>query len=186
MKIYMIRHGETEGNRKGFFADRYEPLNDRGREQIRAAAQRAKELPLEQLITSPYVRTLETSKILNEQLQLPVTEDIGIREIHMGILEGHYFDEVYQLRRQELDYWMEDPRNRTLPEGESIDELLQRGRAFLEGARDRTLYVSHEAFIRSVLSLVQGCDFIQARRVENGELVCLEQGPGGQWCETEL
>jgi broad specificity phosphatase PhoE len=73
----LIRHGQTEFNRV-FSTTRRDPgipdppLTSDGRHQARAAARALCPFRLKQLITSPYVRAIETASIIAEELNLPI------------------------------------------------------------------------------------------------------------------
>lgn len=61
MKVYFVRHGESVLNEKNYqFPDT--PLSDLGRKQAEAIASRFTHIPIELIITSPYLRTLDTAK----------------------------------------------------------------------------------------------------------------------------
>ena len=62
MRIYLVRHGETEWNKIRRFQVRSNmPLNQEGRKQVRALALALKNKPLVALYTSPLIRALETA-----------------------------------------------------------------------------------------------------------------------------
>ncbi|MBO0782313.1 MAG: histidine phosphatase family protein [Ktedonobacteraceae bacterium] len=85
--LYVIRHGESEGNR--FASDRQvgpdygplgSPLTPEGRRQISELAERLKQVRFDLLICSDLIRARESAQILSEVLALsPVTTD-KIRE----------------------------------------------------------------------------------------------------------
>jgi broad specificity phosphatase PhoE len=76
--VFLIRHGQTEFNRV-FSATRRDPairdpsLTELGRLQATAIARVLGLLSPRRLITSPYLRALETAEIVAEQLGLPIT-----------------------------------------------------------------------------------------------------------------
>lgn len=76
--MFLIRHGQTEFNR-AFSATRRDPgirdppLTEIGRLQATAIARSLRLLGPGSLITSPYLRALETAEIVAEQLGVPIT-----------------------------------------------------------------------------------------------------------------
>lgn len=76
--MFLIRHGQTEFNRV-FSATRRDPgirdppLTEIGRLQATAIARSLRLLSPGSLITSPYLRALETAEIVAEQLGVPIT-----------------------------------------------------------------------------------------------------------------
>jgi glucosyl-3-phosphoglycerate phosphatase len=83
--VILIRHGQTEFNRV-FSVTRRDPgirdppLTDQGRHQAAAVARALRPLSLKRLITSPYVRALETAAIIGDLLELPITVEPLIAE----------------------------------------------------------------------------------------------------------
>jgi broad specificity phosphatase PhoE len=83
--VILIRHGQTEFNRI-FSLSRQDPgirdphLTDHGRQQAQAAALALRPLKIARLITSPYVRALETTEIIARYLRVPITVEPLIAE----------------------------------------------------------------------------------------------------------
>lgn len=62
MKIYIIRHGQTEWNRSGRLQGQTDiSLNENGRELAKKVGQALRELPIDRVISSPLKRSLETA-----------------------------------------------------------------------------------------------------------------------------
>src|SRR5450759_198827 len=88
MKIYFIRHGQTEYNRDGLMAGHSEPkLTEEGIEQVKNAILQIPD-DCGAIYSSDLIRCKKTTEILNEKLQLPVFFDARLRERHIGSLEG--------------------------------------------------------------------------------------------------
>ena len=66
MRIYLVRHGETEWNRVRRFQGRRSdlPLNSTGRKQVRALAEALKNKAFTAIYTSPLIRALETARLI--------------------------------------------------------------------------------------------------------------------------
>jgi broad specificity phosphatase PhoE len=83
--VFLIRHGQTEFNRV-FSVTRRDPgvrdpcLTEIGRSQAAAIARAPHLLSARRLITSPYIRALETAEIIAERLGLPITIEPMIAE----------------------------------------------------------------------------------------------------------
>ena len=83
--MILIRHGQTEFNRV-FSATRCDPgirdpeLTAHGRCQASAAAFALQRLRPSRLITSPYIRALETAEIIATHLSLPITVNALVAE----------------------------------------------------------------------------------------------------------
>jgi broad specificity phosphatase PhoE len=83
--MLLIRHGESEFN-VHYGRTRIDPgiedprLTENGIAQVAAAAERLRGEPVTRIVTSPYTRTLHTSKIIAEVLDAPVEIDNLVRE----------------------------------------------------------------------------------------------------------
>ena len=65
MRIYIMRHGETDWNRENKIQGRVDiPLNENGRELARITAEKLKKIPFAAAITSPLIRAKETAEII--------------------------------------------------------------------------------------------------------------------------
>ena len=65
MKLYIIRHGQTDWNVEGKIQGRQDiPLNDMGRRQARALADGMKSRPVAAVYSSPQKRAMETAEAI--------------------------------------------------------------------------------------------------------------------------
>lgn len=65
MKIYMIRHGQTEWNASGRLQGQTDiPLNENGRELAVKVGEALKEIPFDRVISSPLLRSVETAQLV--------------------------------------------------------------------------------------------------------------------------
>ena len=72
MKIYMIRHGQTDWNLAGKIQGKTDvPLNEEGRAQARFLAEAMKSRPAVKVFTSPLKRARETARVVAEALGAP-------------------------------------------------------------------------------------------------------------------
>lgn len=66
-KIYLIRHGESEGYPGNFVQAPDTPLSAKGRNQSEKIAERMADLDFDLLISSPLKRTIETAELINKK-----------------------------------------------------------------------------------------------------------------------
>jgi probable phosphoglycerate mutase len=146
MKIYVIRHGQTELNKKGLINGHIDDiLAPEGIEQAKNAAP---SLPktIKHIYSSSLSRAMETAKILNEALNLPITFHDELREVNFGILNGTPFLDEHKKRHQMLDYdWR--------PSGENFEDVKTRVLKILqkihkENGAGEALIVAHGGIIR--------------------------------------
>jgi len=87
--IFLFRHGQTDWNREGRIQGHLDvPLNDFGRSQARALIAPLRRLSIESILSSDLSRARETAEIIAQTLGLPMALDEGLREIHLGKIEG--------------------------------------------------------------------------------------------------
>lgn len=126
----VMRHGESIANRDGYMdsgRDEGNHLTEKGREQVRLAAESLHNKHIDLIVSSPVLRTKETSEILKEALGVDVIYDDRIREYNMGVFDGksskEYFDALGE------GYL----RLHTAPEGgESHQKMMDRSMACIE------------------------------------------------------
>jgi broad specificity phosphatase PhoE len=87
--LLIARHGETEWNRE----ERYQghadpPLNETGRAQAEALAEKLADERVEAVYSSDLRRAAETAEIVGARLGLPVEHEPGLREIDVGSWQG--------------------------------------------------------------------------------------------------
>ena len=82
MRIYLVRHGETEWNKIRRFQGRSNlPLNHEGKKQARALALALKNTSLMAIYTSPLVRALQTARLIKDfHPSAPILEENGFIE----------------------------------------------------------------------------------------------------------
>ena len=89
-RIYLIRHAEAEGNLYRIAHGHEEGLitDYRGPRQIRALAQRFRDIPVDAVYASDLIRTQTTAQAISMPKGLPLHPDSAFREIGMGVWEG--------------------------------------------------------------------------------------------------
>jgi len=72
MKIYLVRHGESESNSSDIRQDEDCQLTQKGREQAEILAERFKNIPIDCLVVSTIIRAKQTAEIINRVINKPV------------------------------------------------------------------------------------------------------------------
>ena len=165
MRLYIIRHGETEWNRTLRLQGRSDiPLNETGREMARRAAAGMQNIGFTRAFSSPLIRAMETAQIIVGDRDIPLTSDERIIEIGFGINEGREYDKNKPDNYPELIKFFREPDVYVPSEGgETIDALIARTREFMEylveeyGDTDEEILIAaHGATIRGILAYVKG------------------------------
>lgn len=162
MKLYFIRHGETDWNVAKRFQGRADiPLNAEGRRLAQVTSEALKDVPFTRIYTSPLKRAYETAMIIKGERDIPVIEEPAIIEISFGEYEGLCAGkDGYNIPDAKFLYFLDKPEAYKPPKGaESIEELKKRTADFLENIvhnnsleNDTILVSTHGAALRGLLS----------------------------------
>jgi len=161
-RFILVRHGETEWNRRGLFQGQQDsPLTPNGLSQALKVGQRLKQRPIDFILSSDLGRARQTTEAINQSLQLPVKWDARIRERNYGHFEGLSHDEIRvkfpqghaRMRQADTDWKPEG--------GESHRQLVKRVNACFEDwyrkCPDATiLTVTHGGVLHASMSIWAG------------------------------
>jgi len=164
MRIYLVRHGETEWNRVRRFQGRSDlPLNQEGRKQVRALALALKNKPLMTIYTSPLIRALETACLIKTyHPSVPIFEEKGLIEMHLGEFDGMKVQDWAEQYPDIRKVWNENPASVKMPGGESLKEVQDRAKITLERitrihSPDDTILISSHNFVNLTIL----CDLLK-------------------------
>lgn len=132
--LYIIRHGETDLNKRGVVQGRGmdTDLNDHGREQAEAFYQAYKDVKFDRIYTSTLKRTHQTVKKFIDN-NIPWTQFAGLDELGWGIYEG--MESTHQIKSEFvgiLEKWNSGELHHKFDRGESPLEVRERQLAVLE------------------------------------------------------
>jgi len=156
--LYLIRHGETEYNRRGMVQGRGidADLNEKGEKQARYFFEHYKHLPIEKIFVSTLKRTEQTvSEFLKKGI--PHEKHEGLDEISWGIHEGKPFSkEAHQEYSYYVKQWRMGNTHLALPQGETPEDVMKRQKAFTEvllNSSERNILIcSHGRAMRILLA----------------------------------
>ncbi|MEO1648240.1 MAG: histidine phosphatase family protein [Pseudomonadota bacterium] len=103
---------------------------------------------LNRIDTSPLSRCADLAEKLAERLALPLKQDPRLQEIDFGRWEKCKWDDI---PRQEIDAWAADVTGANPHGGESVDELTERVRSYLDDTpfdQNDILAVTHMGVVR--------------------------------------
>jgi probable phosphoglycerate mutase len=174
MRLYLIRHGETESNRLGLALGRQDvPLNERGLWQAERAGQALTDEPLAAVYSSPLERTLNTARAVAEPHGLTVETDERLIEMDIGEIDGLTFAEVRKRYPGLLEAWVsDDGPNEPMPGGERLVDVQERGWSVAEELATRhreeaVAAVTHNFVILTLLARVLGMEIAGFRRLRH-------------------
>lgn len=150
MNLYLIRHGESEGNLLGRIQGHANyVLTVQGRKQAEFLGSYLKGLDINYLYSSDLLRAFATAEIASSSLQIAPMPWEKIREVNLGPLQNKTRAQIYQTYPQVLE-------TSILTSGiegtESIDELSLRCNDVVTELRNKHMnenvaLVSHGGFI---------------------------------------
>jgi broad specificity phosphatase PhoE len=182
--IYLARHGQTAYNLEGRFQGHLPvPLDDTGRAQALALAERAEPHHFAALWCSPLLRARETADAVARRTGLPPREDARLVETDAGEWTDLSFAEVRAHAPDAFDAFVAGEREFAFPGGESLEHQQERVAAALADiARGElpALVVCHGMVIRAALSWRAGRWLTHTERVPNGALVPLDPAAAEQ------
>ena len=131
MDIYVVRHGQTDGNvNRVIDGIREMPLNDTGRQQAIKAGDLLKDISFDMVICSPLGRTKETMQLITNN-KYPVEYDNRIIERDCGELVGKGYDEI------NFDKYWNYYDNTKYEKVESLQKLFERVFSFLDEIKEK-------------------------------------------------
>jgi probable phosphoglycerate mutase len=159
--LYLVRHGETEYNRRGIMQGGGidSTLNATGREQARALACRLASVDIDALYASTLRRATQTADILAaEHEPLSRTHLRSLTEMDWGVYEGEAPSPERDASVEALkSAWRDGAYDRGPEGGESIREVQGRARQALRHILAReaggtALVVTHGRYLRVLLA----------------------------------
>lgn len=180
MRLFLIRHGESEANEKGIYAGQTEvKLTERGREQARAIRPVLEKIHFDRVYTSDLGRAVET-----QRLAIPGVEGIQtplLREYDVGSLVGKSFvcAEALHVKR------IANKRDYTIFGGENSSMVCDRMREFLSELEkdpcENVAAFAHNGIMLAMLRVVMDVDFNYAIARSGNCAIHVFSYEGGQW-----
>ena len=133
MKIYVVRHGQTDYNIKKVFQGHIDiPLNETGEKQAQETASKFRNIEVDMILVSPLQRTLQTAKPISQITGVPITIEERLIERSFGDMEGHQNREDWNIKMM-LDY----EKNYDIENIEPIQSLFKRVYDFLDEVTEK-------------------------------------------------
>ncbi len=162
--IILVRHGETQWNRKELFRGRIDVnLNSRGLSQAEATAQALARTEIKAFYSSPLTRAFETGETIARRHNLPVKALAGLNDMNFGKWQGLPLRRVRSEFKEDFDKWVNNPQQFRPPGGETLDEIRDRAMASLRKIimrhkNETVLMASHRVVNKVLLCAVLGLD----------------------------
>ena len=171
--VYFVRHGECVANTKGVIAGLGDdsPLTELGRSQAKETAQNLKGINFDLVISSPMSRTVETTKIITNELGLTtkILTKPEFSEKDVGKFTGKPKEEYFAFEASGGEA------------GETTSDMQNRVKQGLDWLKlqsfENALVVTHNGtvrMIRTVLENLPAKDFAKIQQLGNGEYYKVE------------
>ena len=155
--IYLVRHGEAEGNAFRRIHGQYDSLlTPTGFRQVEALARRFREIPVDACFSSDLTRTSLTARAVYVPQKLPLYRDPAFREICLGSWEDLTFGYLERFEPEAIACFRKDPVSWHIQDGEDFETYTSR---FIRGMKaaasrfpgKRIAIFCHSAVLRGVL-----------------------------------
>jgi probable phosphoglycerate mutase len=176
LRIFLVRHGETEWNRIGRFQGRNDqPLNEKGRKQAQALAEALQNEEFKAIYTSPLPRSLETARSIRVfHPETPLIEEANFMEMDLGEFEGVDGRQWMEKNQAFVKAWAQNPSSVRMPGGESLREVQSRALEALKAitalyaSGDTLLICSHNFVLLTLLCHALEIPLDRFREVKKG------------------
>lgn len=161
MKIYIVRHGETDYNAKRLMQGQLNTsLNENGRNLAILTGQGLKGVHFDYCFSSPLDRAKETAELILKESgnNTPIELDDRLLEISFGVFEGR---SIFEMKEQGRILYEDSLNFKGFENGESVKDVCKRTQDFLNELikRDdgKTYLVStHGCAMRAMINHLTG------------------------------
>lgn len=162
MKLFLVRHGETEANRSGVYSGISDtPLNNNGILQAQALAKALAGIHFDGVITSKLIRTCQTASYISPGNRAEHRAIAEFNEINFGRWEGRHYKDIALDDAIAYAAWSDDWQHTAPPQGENFHHFFQRIQQSLtdwlaDNQRQSVLLVGHQGTLRCILLTLLG------------------------------
>ena len=164
-KIYLIRHGQTDYNKRGVVQGSGidAPLNELGKQQAQAFYEKYQSIPFDRVYTSALIRSMQSVQRFIDA-GIPHVSFAGLNEINWGIYEGKIVsNENSKYYERVTEAWMRGESDLRIEGGESPLMVQERQKPVLEHIvtqqdEKKVLICMHGRAMRIFLCLLLGID----------------------------
>lgn len=127
MKIFLLRHGQTNLNRDGKYQGIVDKdLNEFGRKQAKLLGERLKKYNIDIIYSSNLKRVKETSEIINNYIMTEIIIKEEFREINMGAWDTLTIEDRYITHGDYAKEWAKHLEDLPYPDGECGSDVCKR------------------------------------------------------------
>ena len=183
MKLYIIRHGQTDWNVEGKIQGRQDiPLNAAGRSQAEMLATVMEKRPVTAIYSSPQIRAMETAETLARAQGMTVIPVPELAEIGYGDWEGRTASDILAKERKLYEEWWQHPATVAPSGGETLNQVDVRCKKAWERIKGEmkgdTAVVAHGGTLAHfIVHLLEGQPDAAEILVGNASITTIEYDP---------
>lgn len=127
MKIYIVRHGETDCNVNNICYGWYDcPINEKGISQAKNLGSFFKNIKIDKMISSDLLRARMTAEAINSEINVPLEYNPSMREVSFGDWENVPVKDMAKIDPVNSKLWRVDCEKAVIPNGERFTDFYKR------------------------------------------------------------
>ena len=153
MRLWLVRHGETEANVAGLYSGHAPtPLTERGIAQAQSLSGLLRNVPFDNVLCSELERARHTTQLILAEREVPVRVMPELNEMFFGDWEMRHHRDLAREDAENYAVWCNDWQNATPTNGEGFQAFSQRVERFIARLADykdsqNLLVVSHQGVL---------------------------------------
>ena len=158
MRLWLVRHGETEANVAGLYSGHAPtPLTERGIAQAQTLGTLLRNVPVDNVLCSELERARHTTQLILAEREVPVRNMPELNEMFFGDWEMRHHRDLAREDAENYAVWSNDWQNATPTNGEGFQAFSQRVERFIAQLADykacqNLLVVSHQGVLSVLIA----------------------------------
>lgn len=158
MRLWLVRHGETEANVAGLYSGHAPtPLTERGIAQAQTLGTLLRNVPVDNVLCSELERACHTTQLILGDREVPVRNMPELNEMFFGDWEMRHHRDLTREDAENYAVWCNDWQNATPTNGEGFQAFSQRVERFITQLADyktcqNLLVVSHQGVLSVLIA----------------------------------
>ncbi|WP_336284728.1 adenosylcobalamin/alpha-ribazole phosphatase [Citrobacter arsenatis] len=158
MRLWLVRHGETEANVAGLYSGHAPtPLTERGIAQAQTLGTLLRNVPVDNVLCSELERARHTTQLILGDREVPVRNIPELNEMFFGDWEMRHHRDLAREDAENYAVWCNDWQNATPTNGEGFQAFSQRVERFITQLADykacqNLLVVSHQGVLSVMIA----------------------------------
>lgn len=158
MRLWLVRHGETEANVAGLYSGHAPtPLTERGIAQAQTLSTLLRNVPVDNVLCSKLERARHTTQLILGDREIPVRNMPELNEMFFGDWEMRHHRDLAREDAENYAVWCNDWQNATPTNGEGFQAFSLRVERFIAQLADykmcqNLLVVSHQGVLSVLIA----------------------------------